>query len=106
MFSLITQLAILASFCALLLPRSLPAQAKPLPSVKPQVTEATVNPSKSAEIYKQAKEELSDEALRLLALGRRATACGGTIRLLCGREKSTTLASPGESRIPNFNEVS
>ena len=61
MFSLIRQIAILASFCALLLPRSLPAQAKPLQSVKPQVTEATVDPSKSAEIYKQAKEELSED---------------------------------------------
>ncbi len=36
-----------------------------------------------------AAKNIRDEALRLLALGRRATACGGTIRLLCGREKST-----------------
>ncbi|WP_019508112.1 RNA-guided endonuclease TnpB family protein [Pleurocapsa sp. PCC 7319] len=35
-------------------------------------------------------KNIRDEALRLLALGRKATAHGGTVRLRSGREKSTT----------------
>ncbi|WP_083892516.1 zinc ribbon domain-containing protein [Pleurocapsa sp. PCC 7319] len=37
-----------------------------------------------------AAKNIRDEALRLLALGRKATAHGGTVRLRSGREKSTT----------------
>ena len=37
-----------------------------------------------------AAQNIRDEALRLLALGRRATACGETVSLGSGREKSTT----------------
>lgn len=37
-----------------------------------------------------AAQNIRDEALRLLALGRRVTACGETVSLGSGREKSTT----------------
>ena len=39
-------------------------------------------------------QNIRDEALRLLALGRKATAHGGTVRLGSGREKSTTEQIP------------
>ncbi len=47
-----------------------------------------------------AAKNIRDEALRLLALGRRATACGGTVRLGSGREKSTTEQVPVNQESP------
>ncbi|VEP14492.1 transposase (fragment) [Hyella patelloides LEGE 07179] len=41
-----------------------------------------------------AAKNIRDEALRLLALGRRATACGGTVSLGSRCEKSTTERVP------------
>lgn len=43
-----------------------------------------------------AAQNIRDEALRLLALGRKATAHGGTVRLGSGREKSTTEQVPAK----------
>jgi putative transposase len=43
-----------------------------------------------------AAENIRDEALRLLALGRKATAHGGTVSLSSGREKSTTEQVPAK----------
>ena len=43
-----------------------------------------------------AAENIRDEALRLLALGRKATAHGGTVRLGSGREKYTTEQVPAK----------
>ncbi len=47
-----------------------------------------------------AAQNIRDEALRLLALGRRATACGGTVSLGSGREKSTTELVPVNQESP------
>ncbi len=47
-----------------------------------------------------AAKNIRDEALRLLALGRRATACGGTVSLGSGREKSTTELVPVNQESP------
>ncbi len=47
-----------------------------------------------------AAQNIRDEALRLLALGRRATACGGTVSLGSGREKSTTELVPLKQESP------
>ncbi len=43
-----------------------------------------------------AAQNIRDEALRLLALGRKATACGGTVSRGSGREKSTTEQVPAK----------
>ena len=43
-----------------------------------------------------AAQNIRDEALRLLALGRKATAHGGTVSLGSGREKSTTELVPAK----------
>ena len=43
-----------------------------------------------------AAQNIRDEALRLLALGRKATAHGGTVSLGSGREKSTTKLVPAK----------
>ena len=47
-----------------------------------------------------AAQNIRDEALRLLALGRKATACGGTVNRGSGREKSTTEQVPAKQESP------
>ena len=52
-----------------------------------------------------AAQNIRDEALRLLALGRKATACGGTVSRGSGREKSTTEQVPAKQESPVIAQV-